>query len=328
MELQMIKSVRKLPKSNEGTNIVYDIVNPHCSNFIANGMLVHNTDSMFIHLDPVVKSILGSEYDSTSEENKVDMTEKTVKQISKYINGYVVKEYLKNHNTPSEDSIAKDLDFSFKEELIIKSGLFIDSKKKYAIWVKKKEGKPIDKIEVVGIEVVRSDYPQFSRTLLSELIHMILKDKASKAKISSFVVKKISEYKKILKAGSIDGGVPSIWNAGKDYKTLTPAVKGMLLYNSLTNTPSFSPGDKGYRFTINRVKTDQAGWDRIAKIFKNNKSDMKDLNYIVIPENKTFPFDLADIDYDAMISFAIYQRMEKILEVAGVSATNTDQVSW
>jgi DNA polymerase elongation subunit (family B) len=111
------------------------------------------------------------------------------------------------------------LDFSFKEELIIKSGLFIDSKKKYAIWVKKKEGKPIDKIEVVGIEVVRSDYPQFSRTLLSELIHMILKDKASKAKISSFVVKKISEYKKILKARClallIGPGVPSYGIAGK-----------------------------------------------------------------------------------------------------------------
>ena len=56
-----------------------------------------------------------------------------------------------------------------KQELISKAGIWI-AKKRYAQWVINQEGNPVDKLDVKGIDVVRSSYPAAFRKFLSEVL--------------------------------------------------------------------------------------------------------------------------------------------------------------
>ena len=66
--------------------------------------------------------------------------------------------------------------FDIKQELISRAGIWI-AKKRYAQWVINQEGHPCDKLDVKGIDVVRSSYPAAFRKFLSEVLRAILEGK-------------------------------------------------------------------------------------------------------------------------------------------------------
>jgi DNA polymerase I len=66
--------------------------------------------------------------------------------------------------------------FQIKQEYVAKSGLWV-AKKRYAQWVIYKEGKPTDKMDIKGMDVVRSSFPGDFKKIMKEVLWFILKEK-------------------------------------------------------------------------------------------------------------------------------------------------------
>ena len=59
--------------------------------------------------------------------------------------------------------------WQIKQEYVAKSGLWI-AKKRYAQWVIFKEGKPTNKLDIKGLDVVRSSFPTEFKTIQCHLL--------------------------------------------------------------------------------------------------------------------------------------------------------------
>ena len=64
--------------------------------------------------------------------------------------------------------------FEIKKEYVSKSGIWI-AKKRYAQWIISDNGVAVDKLDVKGLDVVRSSYPAAFRTFMGEVLIEILK---------------------------------------------------------------------------------------------------------------------------------------------------------
>lgn len=306
---------------------VYDLSIPDNHKYFANDVLVHNTDSIFVHLDPVLRSVLGEDYDVTSDEEKVEIVLKIIKRVALFINTHAIKQMLQYHYTDSTTCSGNKYDFKFKEELIIKRSVFLDTKKKYAIWAIQKENKKIDEMNVVGMEVVRSDYPRFTRNMMSDVLDKILKQNISKAKMLNVIDRYIEDYKKLLATGGIDAAIPCVWN-NRDYIKEPIAVRGMQTYNAVYG-PIFKPGDKGYRFKLDRIninKLDTEQKNNLNALKENGK--VKEFDTIVIPNNTSLDTSIFVPNITDMLDFAIYNRLQDLLDLFNIDVKNTNDVGW
>lgn len=324
-QIDTVMSVEDLGYSDE---YVYDLCVPNNNMFFANDILVHNTDSIFLHLDPVLRSILGDEYDVTSDDEKIELVMSIIKRTAHFINKHAIIQFLDLHNSPSDSTFANKFNFKFKEELVIKRAIFLDTKKKYAIWTIQKENKRVDKLSVTGMEVVRSDYPRYTKIIMKDLLDKILKQNISKGKMLGIIDKYVEDYKKLLKEGSIDAGIPCVWN-NKEYKVEPIAVRGMAVYNAIYGNV-FNPNDKGYRFKLDRIflnKLNDTQKNNLNKL-KEQGIIKKEYDFIVIPEGEKLDTELFLIDIDEMVDYSIYNRIDRILELFNIDVKNTSDVGW
>lgn len=317
---ERIKGIKRLPKTED---YVYDVSVPGNEMFFANDILVHNTDSMFLHIDPVLKSIYGVEYEEVSEDDKINKTLEIIKNVSNYINDYVMKKLLYLHNTNPETSLASKFNFQFKEEFVIKRALFLEEKKRYAAWVVLKEGRKIDQLNITGIEVVRSDYPKYSRNMLYELLDSLLRKNMNRTEAIAFIDKSIKEYLAILRTGNIEAGIPGSWGL-HTYAKDTRIINAMKVYNIITGTNTFISGDRGYRFELKGFKLDSATMDKLDNFKKENNLTNNLIMTIAIPENKPLPLDKIILNEEKMVEFSIYKRLEPILNILNINVTKPD----
>ena len=306
---------------------VYDLSIPETHMFFANDILVHNTDSIFLHLDPVLRAVLNEEYEVTSDDEKVEIVLRIIKRVAEFINKYAIKQMLSLHNTPSDKSLASIYDFRFKEELVIKRSIFLDAKKKYAIWAIQKEKEKVDKLSVTGMEVVRSDYPRYTKTMMKDLLDKILKQNISKSKMLRVIDRYVDEYTKLLREGSTDSAIPCVWNV-RTYKTEPIAVRGMAVYNAIYGNV-FKPGDKGYRFKLDRILINKLSETQKRELNKLKDSGVaKEFDFIVIPDHTVLDTDLLVPDITSMLEYAVYNRLEPILDLFNIDVKNTNNVGW
>jgi len=96
--------------------------------------------------------------------------------------------------TQSQDynSQVKDFKILFEQEIIAKTALFV-KKKKYTYWCVNKDGTPVDKLEVSGLEIVRSDSSEGVRIRLKDVMTMIMKKYPE-----DDIIERINKYKKEL----------------------------------------------------------------------------------------------------------------------------------
>ncbi len=80
--------------------------------------------------------------------------------IHNFLNNEIIPEVVKRHNA-SLDTNRLEL----KNELAIKRGLFL-AKKRYALYVISNEGKKVDRLEPMGIETRRRDFPSLTKDKL------------------------------------------------------------------------------------------------------------------------------------------------------------------
>ena len=331
MKLSSIKSIEVI--TPEEPIDVYDIEMPdddHC--FFANGILVHNTDSIFTKYGDALKAIYGKDYDEISDKEKIDKVIELNESVAQYINNVMIHELLNMHNTSPTESSAKKFNFNFKQELVIRRALFLEIKKKYAIWLVSKEGKPLDKISISGIEVVRSDYPQFSRDMLNDFIEHILKKGMSQEEL----VLKMSDYKmkytNLLDTGSTYAAIPSSWNKENYSQDRLPrSVKSMLIYNAIYG-PTFRVMDRGYRFDLEEIDINQFSSDIQNRLTELRQSGIlgKDgkIDCITIPSGSTLDTSKFRVNKDKMIDFAVNDRISNFCTIFGVKVDDPDDIGW
>lgn len=203
---------------------------PHT--FFANDILVHN--SIFLSASPLIKKY----YPNGDFNDDNFMSEKILKitdKIQKYINtsyDYFAENFL---SIDSEKHL-----FNMKQEVIAKSG-FWAKKKRYALSLINREGVPTDELEVKGLDVVRTSFPEKFRVFMTEILKDILNNKEKE-----YIDFKIMELKKHIKETSLSdiARSTSLKNISKwiekdrnpfdDFAVGTPAhVKAAISYNDL-----------------------------------------------------------------------------------------------
>ena len=99
------------------------------------------------------------------------MADQTI-QIADEVQGFINKSYdiygKKFHNVDKHR-------FDIKQENVAKAGLWI-AKKRYAQWIINIEGHTVSKLDVKGLDVVRSSFPPSFRKFMAEVLEDMLND--------------------------------------------------------------------------------------------------------------------------------------------------------
>ena len=153
-----------------------------------------------------------------------------------------------------------DMDYNrlkLKNELVISRGLFL-AKKRYAIRVINNEGKDVDKINYMGVEIKRSDYPRKSKEFLSELTELILKSEKFKlTKTIQYVARKEREFKEFILNGDKSIARPVTYGKElKDYKVIPQGVKAMEAWNKIMYD-IHKRGNKAYMYWVRGIDFDK-----------------------------------------------------------------------
>lgn len=164
---------------------VYDVGmvdSPHT--FFANDILVHN--SVFLSS----KNLINLRYPGIDFNNVEDIVKKTI-AISIEVRDVINKAYDK---FAFEKMNLKNHRFDIKQEFVAKAGLWI-AKKRYAQLIVSQEGRMFDepKLDVKGIDVVRSNFPQSCRDLMNDLLMYMLVNKTK-----NYCDELIDNYKKVM----------------------------------------------------------------------------------------------------------------------------------
>jgi DNA polymerase elongation subunit (family B) len=99
---------------------------------------------------------------------------------------------LQNYVNASMDNFASNMGiihhyFDMKQELIAKSGIFIQ-KKRYILDVIDRDHRPVEELDIKGIEIVRTNFPQYFRDKLKYILQLIL-DKADRDSVNAVISK-------------------------------------------------------------------------------------------------------------------------------------------
>jgi DNA polymerase elongation subunit (family B) len=131
-----------------------------------------DTDSTFVSSLPLIQKRF-PDYDETNEQFMIDQTNAIASEVQKLVNGMYDRYSVVFHNTEKHR-------FQIKQEYVAKSGLWI-AKKRYTQWVIFKEGKPTDKMDIKGLDVVRSSFPTNFKMIMKETLWYILKENSKLA---------------------------------------------------------------------------------------------------------------------------------------------------
>lgn len=241
-----------------------------------------DTDSCFFSALPIVKHRYP---DIDTNDNKI-MTEK-IYEIANESQDFVNSFY--NVFSKKYFNIS-DHRFEIKQEMIAKSGIWV-AKKRYAQWIIADNGVSVDKLDVKGLDVVRSSFPKAFQFFMTNLLISILKG-SSKEEIDSMVLdmKKNINTVSILdlaKNSSLNNLIK--YNGQIDINRInsfakgTPAhVKGAIAYNRLLEhykcPYKYLPFKDGDKLKWIYLKDNPFGLDTIA--FRGD-SDPKDIKKFI-----------------------------------------------
>jgi len=257
-----------------------------------------DTDSVFFSAKPLIEK----------RYPHIDMTDnkamsKAILPVAEEVQEFINKMY--NLYASRIHNVDKHR-FDIKQELISRAGIWI-AKKRYAQWVINQEGHPVDKLDVKGIDVVRSNFPTAMRKFLADVLQGILENKTQHA-IDEMILDFKSDMKK-METGDIakSTGVKNIEKyIFKDDGTIelskgAPAhVKAAVAYNNMlrrTNTTQLGEIRSGDKIKWVYLKQNSYGLDAIA--FKNYDDPDIVLKFI----NNY-------IDYDRIFTRELHNKLE------------------
>jgi DNA polymerase elongation subunit (family B) len=228
--------------------------------------------------------------------------------IEDFLNKDKIVEVVKKHNV--------DLKYNrlvLKNELVISRGLFL-AKKRYAIRVINNEGKDVDKINYMGVEIKRSDYPSKSKIFLKTLSELILKsEKVSLTSLLKYVNEKEPEFMELIRKGDKSIARPITWGKElKDYKLIPQGVKAMQAWNEVMYK-IHKKGTKGYMYWISGIDPERAPEDVLKRYEKFAGSGNK-VEVIAIPDEEAKLPDYFIPNMKGTMSFVFKDRYELMLQ--------------
>ena len=257
-----------------------------------------DTDSVFLSALPLINK----RYPHIDVEDKVAMT-RAILPIAEEVQEYINKMYdlyaKRIHNVDTHR-------FDIKQELISKSGIWI-AKKRYAQWVINQEGHPCDKLDVKGIDVVRSSFPAAMRTFLADVLQGILENK-TQFTIDEMIVTfrdtmkqmpvadiaKSTGVKNIEKHVFKDDGIIELQKGAPAHVKAAVAYNNMLRRVDSGELGEIRSGDK-IKWVY--LKTNSLGLDAMA--FKNYDDPQEILDFI----NKY-------VNYDKIFDRELHNKLE------------------
>ena len=195
--------------------------------------------------------------------------------------------------------------FEIKKEFVSKAGIWI-AKKRYAQWIISDNGVPVDKLDVKGLDVVRSSYPAAFRKFMSEVLIEILRGDTEEQltdKIYTFKKDLVNmDVVKIAKAGAVKELSKYLpkkkeQTAMFQFKSATPAhVKAAIAYNQLLThfglDKQYEPLKDGDKIKWVYLKQNPYGLDGVAMNGYNDPKEIMDLVNTYIDYDKIFEREL------------------------------------
>ena len=195
--------------------------------------------------------------------------------------------------------------FQIKKEFVSKAGIWI-AKKRYAQWIISDNGVPVDKLDVKGLDVVRSSYPAAFRKFMSEVLIEILRGDTETQltdKIYNFKKDLVNmDVVKIAKAGAVKELSKYLpkkkeQTAMFQFKSATPAhVKAAIAYNQLLThfglENQYEPLKDGDKIKWVYLKQNPYGLDAVAMNGYNDPKEIMDLVTTYIDYDKIFEREL------------------------------------
>jgi DNA polymerase I len=194
--------------------------------------------------------------------------------------------------------------FSIKFEKVYRRFFQAGRKKRYAGHLVWKEGQEIDKIDIVGFEMRRSDSPQLTREVQRHVMESILRGAGLPA-VKQYLGDVITTYRRggyALDEIGIPGGI------GKDlaaYETNDAHIRGALYANEHLGA-DFKRGSKPKRVYIKSVRAKYPRTDVVCFEYGDQ----------VPPE--------FEVDYETMLEKTIRQPISRIVEALGWSWHDID----
>lgn len=197
----------------------------------------------------------------------------------------------------------KDHRFEIKKEYVAKAGFWV-AKKRYAQWIISDNGVPVERLDVKGLDTVRSSFPKAFRSFMSDILVDILNGK-TESEISG----QITKFKDNLPNMSIleISKSTSVKNLGKykvsddsemfRFRKSTPAhVKAAIAYNQLLDFykcpykyPKLKNGDK---IKWAYLKTNKFGLSGLAYTGDEDPPEIMELIKTYIDYDKIFEREL------------------------------------
>jgi len=276
------------------TNIKY---NKELGTPEADSNIYIDTDSVFFSAAPLMDKRIPNWKDNDQET------------IAGFVNDIAgeVQDYLNNFY----DILAKkvfNIDkhrFEIKKEFVSKAGIWI-AKKRYAQWIISDNGVAVDKLDVKGLDVVRSSYPAAFREFMSEVLIEILRGDTEEQltdKIYNFKNDLVNmDVVKIAKAGAVKN--LSKYMPKKKEQTAMfqfpsgcPAhVKASIAYNQLLKhwnlDKTYAPLRDGDKIKWVYLKQNPFGLDAVALNGYDDPKEIMDLVTTYINYDKIFEREL------------------------------------
>ncbi|MFA6091207.1 MAG: hypothetical protein WC774_05555, partial [Candidatus Gracilibacteria bacterium] len=281
-------------KEIEYDDYVYDLCIPETQTFFANGILVHNTDSIFMELgDENVETV--------SDARRIGL------EISNMVNDTVKSFVERKCNVPVD--LKKR--FSFKQEKVAKTGTFY-AKKHYSLHEVNSEGTDIDHVVHVGISIVRNDTPELCKRHLEGIYNEFVKSGETEEFETMCV-----EYKEFIEKGKPEEiGIPTKINQKfESYKGNSIHVMGAKYWNN----------HYGKDQRINWVSDANVGY----YIYVTPKKEGIEYTHVIsVPEGAKFPSDDFDIDYGQMMERLYTLKLADANYVIEIEKIKEDVYIW
>jgi DNA polymerase elongation subunit (family B) len=259
-----------------------------------------DTDSIYMMAEPLVKHRYPNykEFDEKRMAQEVNtIAEETQSFLNKFYDMLAERFFF----IPKEKHR-----FEIKKEYISKAGFWV-AKKRYAQWMILKNGIPCDKLDVKGLDVVRSSFPKAFQEFMARTLKDILmgKDNAFiddslltfKKSMVGLPVNKIAKGGAIKELSKYDNGS---WIKGKaiaDFEKGTPAhVKAGIAYNRLLkffNCPyKHEPIRDGDKVKWVYLKTNPLGLEGLAFKDYNDPKEVMDFIETYIDRDEIYKAEL------------------------------------
>jgi len=276
------------------TNIKY---NKELETPDADSNIYIDTDSVFFSAAPLMDKRI-PDWRDNNQETIAGFVNDIAGEVQDYLNDFY-------------DILAKkvfNIDkhrFEIKKEYVSKAGIWI-AKKRYAQWIISDNGVPCDKLDVKGLDVVRSSYPAAFRKFMSEILIEILRGDTEEQ-----LTNRVYDFKndlvnmdvvKIAKAGGVKNlnkYMPKKREQTAMFQFIsgTPAhVKASIAYNQLLKhfkvENQYEPLKGGDKIKWVYLKQNQYGLDAVAMNGYNDPPQIMELIKTYINYDKIFEREL------------------------------------